>query len=87
MARTIEIKFVDTAGLNRVRNFAEGLSLKLGDLGELPMEHADSAINSVVISRIPKRDLGRCTQLVVKLLERHMMTTEATLVSRRAEVR
>jgi hypothetical protein len=79
MARTIEITFVDTAGLHRVQNFAEELSLKLGDLGELPMEQADTAINRVVVSKIAKRDLGRCRQLVVQLLAKHMMTAEATL--------
>jgi hypothetical protein len=85
MARMIEITFVDTAGLHRVRNFAEELSLKLGDLGELPMEQADAAIDMVAVSKIPKRDLGRCKQLVVKLFAKHMMTAEATLVSRPAD--
>ena len=79
MARTIEITFVDTAGLDRVWHFAEELSLKLGDLGELPMEQADAAINTVVVSKIAKRDLGRCRQLVIQLLAKHMMTAEATL--------
>jgi hypothetical protein len=86
MARIIEITFVDTADLHRVRNFAEELSLKLGDLGELPMEQADAAINKVAVSKIPKRDLGRCKQLVVKLLAKHMMTAEATLISHPADV-
>jgi hypothetical protein len=79
MARTIEITFVDSAGLHRIRNFAEELSLKLGDLGELPMEQADAAINNVMVSKIAKRDLGRCRQLVVQLLAKHMMAAEATL--------
>jgi hypothetical protein len=79
MAQTIEITFVDTAGLHRVRNFAEELSLKLGDLGELPMEQADAATNMVVVSKIAKRDLGRRRQLVVQLLTKHMMTAESTL--------
>jgi hypothetical protein len=77
-ARTIEITFVSTAGLDRVRNFAEELSLKLDDLGELPMEEADSATNMVTVSKIAKRDLGRC-RLVVQLLAKHMMTAKANL--------
>ena len=80
MARTIEIKFVDTTGLHRVRNFAEELSLKLGQLGELPMEQADAAIDSVVISKIHERDLARFRQLVVQLLTKHMMIAEAALL-------
>jgi hypothetical protein len=79
MSRTIEITFVETAGVHRVRNFAEELSLNLGDLGDLPMEQADTAINKVVVSKIAKRDLGRCKQLVVRLLAKHMMMAEATL--------
>ena len=79
MARTIEIIFVESAGVHRVRNFAEELSLTLGDLGELPMQQADAAINLVVVSKIAKRDLGRCRQLVVRLLEKHMMSAEASL--------
>ena len=81
MPRTIEIRFVDTAGLDRVRNFAEELSLKLGELGELPMEQADAAIDRVIVSGIHKRDLGRCKQLVIHLLTKHMMKDEATLVN------
>jgi len=79
MARTIEIRFDDTAGVHRVRNFAEELSQALGDLGELPMEEADRAINMVVVSKIAKRDVGKCRQLVVRLLEKHMMAREAFL--------
>jgi hypothetical protein len=80
MARTIEIKFADTAGPHRVRNFSEESSLKLGELGELPMAQADAAVDRVVVSKVPKRDLGRCKQLVIQLLTKHMMTDEATLV-------
>ncbi|MGA7808255.1 hypothetical protein [Bradyrhizobium sp.] len=79
MARTIEITFVETAGLRRIRNFAEELSLKLGDLGQLPMEQADAAINTVVVSKIAIRNLGRCRQFIGRLLAKHKMTTEATL--------
>ena len=43
------------------------------------MEQADTAINMVVVSKIAKRDLGRCRQFVVQLLAKHMTTAEATL--------
>jgi hypothetical protein len=79
MARTIEITFPESSGFDRVRNFAEELSLALGELGELPMEQADTATTKVVVSRIHKRDLGRCRQLVVYLLEKHLMRSEAIL--------
>jgi hypothetical protein len=79
MARTIEIRFADTASVHRVRNFAEELSMTLGDSGELPMEEANRAINMVVVSNIAKRDVGRCRQLIFRLLEKHMMAREAFL--------
>ncbi len=79
MARAIEITFPNSSGIHRVRNFAEELSLSLGDLGVLPMEHADAATTVVVISKIHTRRLGRCKQLIERLLEKHLMTAEATL--------
>jgi hypothetical protein len=79
MARTLEITFVETAGPHRVRNFAEELSLSLGELGELPMDQADAATTKVVVTNIAKRDLGRCKQLVTRLLGHHRMQNEATL--------
>ena len=82
MARAIEITFPDTSGVHRVRNFAEELSLalgELGDLGELPMAEADRATTRVVVANIPKRKLGRCRQLIDRLLTKHRMADEATL--------
>lgn len=85
MAKTIKITFPESSSIDRmrnierVRNFAEELSLALGDLGELPMEQADAATTSVVVSKIHKRDLGRCRQLVTRLLEKHLMANEAML--------
>jgi hypothetical protein len=79
MARAIEITFPESAGLDRVRNFAEELSLALGDLGNLPMEQADAATTTVVVSHIPKRKLGRCRQLIERLLIKHLMSKEAVI--------
>jgi hypothetical protein len=79
MARAIEITFPESSGLNRVRNFAEELSLSLGDLGVLPMAQADAATTVVVVSNIHKRRLGRCRQLIERLLEAHLLTAEATI--------
>lgn len=79
MARSLEIHFAESSGLHRVRNFAEKLSLALGDLGQLPMEAADAATTLVVVYNIPKRNLGRCRQLVERLLEKHLMINEATV--------
>ena len=79
MARAIEITFPKSSGLHRVRNFAEELSLSLGDLGVLPMDQADAATTIVVVSNIPTRRLGRCKHLIERLLKKHLMTAEATI--------
>jgi len=79
VARTLEITFPESSGRHRVRNFAEELSLSLGDLGKLPMEQADAATTQVVISDIPKRQLGRCRQLIDRMLKKHFILEEATI--------
>ncbi len=79
MAMAIEITFPESLGLHRVRNFAEELSSALGDLGNLPMEQADSAITRVIVSDIPKREFGRCRQLIERILAKHLMSEEATI--------
>jgi hypothetical protein len=81
MARTVEITFPESSGMHRVRNFAEELSLALGELGELPMDQADAATTKVVVRNVARRDLGRCKQLIERLLKKHLMITEATVRS------
>ena len=79
LGRTIEITFPESSGLHRVRNFAEELSMSLGELGSLPMEQADHAKHQLRISNIPKRKLGRCRQLIERLLVKHLMELEAVI--------
>jgi hypothetical protein len=79
VARTLKITFPETSGAHRVRNFAEELSLSLGDLGKMPMEQADAATTQVSISDIPKQQLGRCRQLIDRMLKEHFMVEEATI--------
>ena len=86
MARSIRIDFEipTVAGLERnlaihdLRNFAEELSLTLGERGYLPMEQADAAINSVMIIDIRKRNVGRCRAHVTRLLEKYRIRANVT---------
>ncbi|MFB6416826.1 MULTISPECIES: hypothetical protein [Bradyrhizobium] len=86
MGRSIRIDFQIPAasGLERslaihnVRNFAEELSLTLGERGYLPMEQADAATNSVMIIDIKKRSVGRCRAHVTRLLEKYGISANVT---------
>ena len=68
MARSIRIDFEipPAPGLERnlaihdLRNFAEELSLTLGELGSLPMEQADAAVDHIVIGGIKTNNVRRC---------------------------
>jgi hypothetical protein len=79
MARSMRIDFeIPTASgsernltIHNLRDFTEELSLTLGELGQLPMDQADAAINSVVIIEIKKRNVGRCRAHVTRLLEKY----------------
>ena len=60
MAHSIRIdcEIPSASGLERnlsihdLRNFAEELSLTLGELGSLPMEQADATVDHVIIGAI-----------------------------------
>ena len=79
MGKAIERQFSKAATAHRVRNFAEELSLALGDCGSLPMELADKAVTSVKVSDVPTRSLGRCLKIVERTLAKHLLSEEATV--------
>jgi hypothetical protein len=84
MARSIRIDFdlpspsrlARNLAIHNVRNFAEELSLAIGELGSLPMERADAAIDRVTILDIKKRNVSRCRALVTRLLEKYSLAGE-----------
>jgi hypothetical protein len=62
--------------IHRVRNFAEELSLQLGELGALPMSEAGAAIDRLIVSSVRKRHIGRCRALVGRLLKKHNLAAQ-----------
>jgi hypothetical protein len=89
MAHSIRIDFAipKVTGMERnlaihdVRNFAEELSLAVGELGCLPMEQADAATDWVVVADIKKRNAGRCRALVMRLLEKYRSLSALATIS------
>ena len=88
MSREIGIGFAGRAGVHRVRNFAEELSLKLtseGSLGQLSMDDADAAMALVRVTQVPATKLTRSLKLVNELLRFHHLSNEADVTVTVAE--
>jgi len=68
MAKSLVV-MTKNADLSRVRNFAEELSLELGDAGVLPMDDADAAVDRFTISRVKNR--GVCESIIKKIAKKH----------------
>lgn len=80
MPREIGISFADSAGVHRVRNFAEELSQRLtsdGKLGRLSMDDADAAVAQVRVTHVSGSKLTRSLLLVDELLRSHRLSEEA----------
>jgi hypothetical protein len=85
--KTLELKFrlrdrdFDRASdIHKIRNFAEDLSLHLKNLGNLPMEEADRAIDVVVVQEIHARQFRRCRVLVEEFLAKHFLAGDCDLI-------
>jgi len=76
--KSLELKF-RISDIHKIRNFAEDLSLHLKDLGSLPMEEADRAVDTVVVRDIHSRKLRRCRVHVERFLEKHFLTDDCDI--------
>jgi hypothetical protein len=76
-----ELRFVfRTDDVQKIRNFAEDMSLHLKDLGRLPMAEADRAVDVVVIKDIHKGQLRRCRVHVERFLEKHFLKDDCEII-------
>ena len=71
MAKSLVVISTD-ADLHRFRNFAEELSLELGDAGALPIEEADKAVDRVFVQKVQNR--GVCESIIKRVARRHRLT-------------
>jgi hypothetical protein len=76
-----------TDDVHKIRNFAEDLSLRLSDLGTLPMDEADRAVDTVVIMGIHAGQLRRCRVHVEKLLEKHFLKQVCEIIEQDGKAR
>ena len=81
MSRLVSIVFRDAPSIHKVRNFAEELSLSIEreDLGLLPMDEADTAIDRVLVTTVHARKLRRAVELINKLLRKHYLQDSAVV--------
>jgi hypothetical protein len=87
--KSLELKFRVSSSdrdrasdIHKIRNFAEDLSLHLKDLGKLPMDEADRAVETVVVHDIHTRQFRRCRVLVEEYLEKHFLAGDCEIVER-----
>lgn len=61
--------------------FAEDLSRTLGELGTLPMDDADRVVDTLLVTKIRSRRLGRCRQHIEKLLKQHFLSDDCEITA------
>ncbi|MBM4255085.1 MAG: hypothetical protein FJ147_04220 [Deltaproteobacteria bacterium] len=65
--------------LHRFHNFGEEVYHELHDLCSISIDEIDHATNHFMIRKIKRKDLGRITQTVQHLLEKHYFIARATI--------
>lgn len=82
MGATIQIQISEEPTcevVHRFRNFGEDIYGSLRESCSVSIEEIDATTNRFVVRDVDRRDLGRVTQTIKRLLRRHGFDSSATL--------